>query len=47
MVQWLRVCAPKAGDLGSLPSQGTRSHMQHLRPSAAKYIFKKIREREI
>ena len=27
-----------AGDLGSIPGQGTRSHMQLLRPSAVKYI---------
>ena len=29
MVQWLRLCAPKAGGLGSIPAQGTRSHMPH------------------
>ena len=27
MVQWLRLRAPKAGGPGSIPSQGTRSHM--------------------
>ena len=27
VVQWLRLCAPKAGGLGLFPSQGTRSHM--------------------
>ena len=27
MVQWIRLCAPDAGDLGSIPGQGTRSHM--------------------
>ena len=26
VVQWLRLCAPNAGDLGSIPGQGTRSH---------------------
>ena len=25
VVQWLRLCAPNAGDLGSIPGQGTRS----------------------
>ena len=27
MVQWLRLHAPKAGGPGSMPGQGTRSHM--------------------
>ncbi|TEA37700.1 hypothetical protein DBR06_SOUSAS9210016, partial [Sousa chinensis] len=27
VVQWLRLCAPNAGDPGSIPGQGTRSHM--------------------
>ena len=27
VVQWLRLHAPKAGGLGSIPGQGTRSHM--------------------
>ena len=31
MVQWLRLCAPNAGGLGSIPGQGTRSHMLQLR----------------
>ena len=25
--QWLRLCAPNAGGPGSIPGQGTRSHM--------------------
>ena len=29
--QWLRLCAPNAGGLGSIPGQGTRSHMPQLR----------------
>ena len=43
MVQWLCLHTPNAGDLGSTPGQGTRSHMSQLRvhvpqlrPSAAK-----------
>ena len=28
VVQWLRLCTPSAGGLGSIPSQGTRSHTQ-------------------
>ena len=31
MVQQLRLCAPNAGDPGSIPGQGTRSHMPQLR----------------
>ena len=26
VVQWLRLCAPSAGGLGSIPGQGTRTH---------------------
>ena len=32
----LVVHAPSAEDPGSIPGQGTRLHMQQLRPSAAK-----------
>ena len=28
MAQWLRLCAPNAGGRGSIPGQGTRSHMR-------------------
>ena len=31
MVQWLRLGTPNAGGLGSIPGQGTRSHMPQLR----------------
>ena len=33
MVWWLRLCAPNAGGpgLGSVPGQGTRSHMRQLK----------------
>ena len=30
MVQWLRFCAPSAGDLGLIPGQRTGSHMLQL-----------------
>ena len=30
-VQWLRLSAPNAESLGSIPSQGTRSHKLQLR----------------
>ena len=36
VVQQLRLWAPNAGGLGSIPGQGTRSHVLQLRPSVAK-----------
>ena len=36
VVQWLRLHAPKAEALGSMPHQGIRSCMPHLRLSTAK-----------
>ena len=36
VVQWLRLHAPNAGGLRSIPGQGTRSRKPQLRPSAAK-----------
>ena len=36
---WLRFHAQNAGCPGSIPDQGTRSDMLHLRPSTAKQIF--------
>ena len=38
MVQWLRLCAPNAGDLCPIPGQGTRSSMPQLRPRTVKKI---------
>ena len=42
VVQCLRLCAPNAGDAGSIPGQGTRSHKPQLRASQAQpnKIFK-------
>ncbi|TEA40864.1 hypothetical protein DBR06_SOUSAS13310011, partial [Sousa chinensis] len=31
VIQWLRLCLPNVGDPGSIPDQGTRSHMPQLR----------------
>ena len=36
MIQWLRLHAPNAGGLGSIPGEGTRSHMKQLRSIAAR-----------
>ena len=35
VVQWLRPHTPNAGSPGSIPSQGTRSHLLQPRPSTA------------
>ena len=39
VVQWLRLCAAKAGGLGSIPAQGTRSHMPQLRSKMSQLKF--------
>ena len=46
VVQWLRLCAPNAGDAGSIPGQGTRSHKPQLRASQAQpnKIFKEKKQ---
>ena len=36
VVQWLRLCTPKAEGLGLIPGQGTRSHIAQLRPGTNK-----------
>ena len=36
VVQWLRLHDPNAGDPGSIPDGGTRSHTLQLRPSTAR-----------
>ena len=36
MVQWVRLSPPNAGNTGSIPGQGTRSHKPQLRPTAGK-----------
>ena len=39
VAQWLRLRVPNAGGLGSIPGQGTRSHMPQLKiPYAATKI---------
>ena len=35
VVQWPKLCAPKAGCLGSVPGQSTRSHMLRLKSNSA------------
>jgi len=37
LVQWLRLCVPKAGGVSSIPGCGTKSHM--LRGPKEKKIF--------
>ena len=31
VIQWLRLCTPNTGGLGSIPGQGTRSHKPQLK----------------
>ena len=31
VVEWLRLCAPNSGGLGSIPGQGTTSHTLQLK----------------
>ena len=38
MVQWLRLQAPSAEGLGSIPGQGTRSHMPQLRVCVQQFL---------
>ena len=39
--QWLRLCAPNAGDPGLIPDQGTRSHTLQLN---GLYIIRKVKD---
>ena len=41
VVQWLRLHSPNAGFWGSIPGQGTRSHVLQLIPGAVKKKKKK------
>ena len=41
VVQWLKLGAPKAGGPGSIPSQGTGSHMPQLAQTWCSQILKK------
>ena len=45
VVQWLRLHASNAESLGSIPGQGTRSHMLQLRPSVNKQINKILKKK--
>ena len=38
-VQQLRLCAPNAEGLGSIPCKGTRSHVRELDPTCPSYEF--------
>ena len=40
VVQWLRLGASNAGSPGSIPAEGTRSHMPQLRSRVTKIINK-------
>ena len=47
VVQWLRLHTPNAEGPGSIPGQGTRSHMLQLRPGTAKKKKKKLLKKYI
>ena len=40
VVQWLRICVPNAGGLGSIPGEENRSHMPQLRPNTTNCFLK-------
>ena len=40
VVQWFRLHTPNAGGSGSIPGQGTRSHMLQLRASTTNQMLK-------
>ena len=42
VVQWLRLCTPNARGLGSIPGQGTRSHMPQLKTLPAETYYSQI-----
>ena len=44
VVQWLGLCPPNAGGIGSIPGQGIRSYMPQLRSGAARLNKHKKRE---
>ena len=41
VAQWLRLCAPNAGDLSLIPGQQTRLHLPKPRPGVVKKKKKK------
>ena len=46
VVQWVRLLAPNAGDLGLIPVQETGSHMPHLRvcmPQLKRFLMLKLK----
>ena len=45
VVQWLKLCTPNAGGLGSIPGQGTISHILHKR-SMIPYAITKIQHNQ-
>ena len=40
VVQWLRLCAPIVGEPGSIPGQGTRSHMPQPRAQMPQLLIR-------
>ena len=46
VVQWLRICVPNAGGLGSIPGEENRSHMPQLRPNTTNCFLKVGKKKE-
>ena len=46
MVQWLGFCAPSVGGQGSIPGQGSMSHIPQLRLKAVKWINKQTNKKK-
>ena len=46
MVQWLRLHTANAGGSGSIPGQGTRSHVLQLRATTAKQINRCLKKKK-
>ena len=44
VARWLRLCTPNAGGLGSIPGQGTRSHM-HVTAKSLRATTKELGSR--
>ena len=46
VAQGLRLCSPNAGGPGSIPGQGTRSHMPKLRLGTARLIKINVKKKK-
>ena len=47
VVRWLSLLAPNDGRTGSIPDEGIRFHMPHLRPSVVKKRKLKLKKKKV